>query len=61
MRSEELSDREAGAAQRQRRDDGVDARAVLKRASTIGVDSSMRRPSGVTMRSMSASARRVVE
>ena len=48
----EPPDRQRRAVERQRRNDRVDARAVGSRASTIGLDSSMRRPTELTMRSM---------
>ena len=48
----ELSDGDRRALRCDRRDDHVDTRAVRQRASTIGDDSSTRRPSGATMRSM---------
>jgi hypothetical protein len=46
----ELANGERGAVDRQRRHDGVDARAVGRRASQIGEDSSTRRPTWLTMR-----------
>ena len=46
------ADREQRAVERERRDDRVDARAVGRRASTIGFDSSTRRPTRETIFSM---------